>query len=66
MMMRIDCALQRSEKEGDKDYFTIRQYCDGLEYPYCKYDEPCPFFKSVDEWRAIVVRKQTQYVRVSE
>lgn len=65
-MMRMDCALQRSEKEGDKDYCTIREYCDGLEYPFCKFGIKCPFFKSTEEWRPVVVRKQTQYVRVIE
>lgn len=64
MMMRMNCALYRAERKGDRDYFTLTEYCDGLEYPYCKYGEKCPFFKSYEEWKPVVVKKQTQYVRV--
>ena len=61
--MRKDCALYRSERIGDNEYYSIREYCDGLEELICK-KRKCPFFKSNEEWRAIVVKKQTQYVRV--
>ena len=64
MMMRMNCALYRAERKGDRDYFTLTEYCDGLEYPFCKYGEKCPFFKSYEEWKPVVVKKQTQYVRV--
>lgn len=63
MMMRMDCALHRAERKGDRDYFTLRQYCDGLTEPYCAEGKPCPFYKSIDEWKPVVVNKQTQYIR---
>ena len=56
------CALYRKEKVGDRDYYTYREYCDGLEEMICK-TKDCPFYKSSEEWRPIVVKKQTQYVR---
>lgn len=64
--MREDCALYRAEKVGDKDYYYIREYCDGLEYIYCKRGKSCPFYKWKEKWMPIVVRKQTQYVRREE
>ena len=63
--MRDDCALYRSEKVGDDDYYYIREYCDGLEETLCDF-RVCPFFKSSEKWKAIVVRKQTRYVRREE
>ena len=59
----MKCALYRTERFGDNEYYTTREYCDGLEELICK-KRKCPFFKSNEEWRAIVVKKQTQYVRV--
>lgn len=64
--MREDCALYRAERKGDKDYYYIREYCDGLEYTYCARGKSCPFYKWKEKWRPIVVRKQTQYVRREE
>lgn len=61
--MRKDCALYRSERIGDNEYFSIREYCDGLDDPLCKSGH-CPFYKSIEKWRPIIVRKQTQYARV--
>jgi hypothetical protein len=62
--MNIDCILYRNERIGDKDYFYLREYCDGLIIDRCP--EKCPFFKSRDEWKAIVVSKMTQYVKRDE
>lgn len=59
----MNCALYRTEKIGDKEYYSIREYCDGLDELICKNKE-CRFYKSSEEWRAVTVRKQTQYVRV--
>ena len=64
--MRSDCALYRSEKVGDREYYSIREYCDGLEDAYCGRGKSCPFYKWKEKWRPIVVRKQTQYVRIEE
>ena len=64
--MRSDCALYRAEKVGDREYYTIREYCDGLEDAYCGRGKSCPFYKWKEKWRPIVVRKQTQYVRIEE
>lgn len=59
------CALYRSERVGDSEYYSIKEYCDGLETPfYCNAGIKCPFYKSAEEWRPIIVRKQTQYVRI--
>jgi len=63
-MMKKNCALYRAEKQGDRDYFILREYCDGLEYPFCKYGEKCPFYKPEEEWKAVVVNKQTQYIKL--
>ena len=62
--MRKDCALYRSERIGDNEYYSIREYCDGLDDPICKCKVICPFYKSKNKWRAVTVRKQTQYVRI--
>lgn len=61
--MRTDCALYRSERVGDKEYNAVREYCDGLTDPVCR-NGKCKFFKSAEKWRPIVVKKQTQYVRI--
>ena len=65
-MTRTDCALYRAEKVGDREYYSIREYCDGLEDAYCGRGKSCPFYKWKEKWRPIVVRKQTQYVRTEE
>ena len=64
--MRSDCALYRAERKGDKEYYYIREYCDGLVEPFCDSGRSCPFYKWKEKWRPIVVRKQTQYVRIEE
>lgn len=64
--MRDDCALYRCEKHNDDGYVWTKEYCDGLEEPYCKEGKSCPFYKWRGTWRAIVIRKQTQYVRIEE
>lgn len=60
--MREDCALYRVEKHNDDGIMWLTERCDGLEVPMCK-EGKCPFYKSKEKWRAIVVRKMTQYVR---
>lgn len=63
MKMAENCALYRCEKHEEDGIKWKDEYCDGLEELICK-KRKCPFFKSKEEWRAIVVKKQTQYVRV--
>lgn len=63
--MKTDCALYRAEKVGG-EYYYIREYCDGLEDAFCERGHKCPFYKSRDKWMAVVVRKQTQYIRREE
>lgn len=60
--MRKTCALYREEKKKEKGFEWTHEYCDGLEVRLCNLQD-CPFYKSKEEWRAVVVRKQTQYVR---
>lgn len=62
---RMDCALYREEKRGG-EYSYLYQYCDGLEDAFCRNGRSCPFYKWREKWRPIVVRKQTQYVRIEE
>lgn len=64
--MRTECALYRVEKHNDDGIMWLKEYCDGLFDPYCKKNRPCPFYKSRQKYKAIVVRKLTQYVRVDE
>lgn len=56
-----DCVLYRKEKIGDNEYYTTREYCDGLEIIDC---ENCRFYKSSSEWKAVIVKKQTQYISI--
>lgn len=64
--MRDDCALYRCEKHNDDGIRWVEEYCDGLEDSFCKHGKSCPFYKWKGMWRAIVIRKQTQYVRIEE
>lgn len=64
MDMSKNCALYRCEKHEEDGIKWKDEYCDGLDTPICKKKTFCPFYKSSKEWRAIVVKKQTQYVRV--
>ncbi len=61
--MKKECALYRSEKKGEGEYYYVREYCDGLEDAYCQRGKSCPFYKWSGTWMPIVVKKQTQYVR---
>ena len=63
MKMAENCALYRCEKHEEDGFKWKDEYCDGLDDPICKSGE-CPFYKSIEKWRPIIVRKQTQYVRV--
>ena len=63
--MKTDCALYRAEKHNDDGIMWLNEYCDGLEEAVCK-TKACPFYKSKEIWRAIVIHKQTQYVRFEE
>ena len=58
--MKTDCVLYRREKEGDEDYYTIKEYCDGLTTTKCN---KCRFYKSAKEWEAVHDKKLTYYVR---
>lgn len=64
MKMAENCALYRCEKHEEDGIRWKDEYCDGLETAICETKIFCPFYKSNEEWHAIVVKKQTQYVRV--
>lgn len=58
--MKTDCVLYRREKEGDEDYYSIKEYCDGLTTTKCN---KCRFYKSAKEWEIVHDKKLTYYVR---
>ena len=64
--MRQDCALYRCEKHREDGLTWIIEYCDGLDDPFCRAGKSCPFYKWRGKWKAVVVRKMTQYVRAEE
>ena len=64
MKMADNCALYRCEKHEEDGIKWKDEYCDGLDEPICKCKVICPFYKSKNKWRAVTVRKQTQYVRI--
>ena len=64
--MKTECALYRVEKHDDGGIMWLYEYCDGLEEAYCKRNRKCPFYKSREKWKPVIVRKMTQYVRVDE
>lgn len=58
--MKTDCVLYRREKGGDEDYYTIKEYCDGLTTTKCNKGR---FYKSAKEWETVHDKKLTYYVR---
>lgn len=59
--MKTDCALYRKEKVGDGDYYTYKEYCDGLTTKKCK---GCRFYKSNKEWIAVGDGTHSSYMRI--